>query len=209
MGLVLGYQRPTTGRILLDGRDMNNVDMRTFRESVAVVSQETLLFQGTLRDNILYGAKDVTDDRLRQAIRDANAEDFVSKLPDGLETMLGEKGARLSGGQKQRIAIARAIIRRPRVLILDEATSALDSESEHQVQSALDGLMHGRTTFIVAHRLSTIRNADQVVVLDEGRAIESGTLDELLRRGGSFAAMYDRQIGGLRNVPSPPESLAS
>jgi ATP-binding cassette subfamily B protein len=199
MGLVLGYQRPSRGAIVLDGKPMESLDLRTYREHVAVVSQETLLFQGTLRDNILYGAEDVSEERLWQAIKDANAYDFVTKLPDGLQTMLGEKGARLSGGQKQRIAIARAIIRNPRVLILDEATSALDSESEYLVQEALDRLMKQRTTFVVAHRLSTIRNADKIVVMENGLIRESGTLDELLNHDGPFAAMYNLQIGGLQS----------
>ncbi|BDI32227.1 ABC transporter ATP-binding protein [Capsulimonas corticalis] len=193
MGLVLGFQRPTAGRILLDGSDIEALDLRDFREYVAVVSQETLLFQGTLRENILYGTLDVTDERLRQAIRDANAEEFVSRLPAGLDTIIGEKGARLSGGQKQRIAIARAIIREPRVLILDEATSALDGESERVVQEALDRLMKGRTTLIVAHRLSTIRNADTIVVLENGHITESGSLPDLLDRNGTFADMWRLQ----------------
>ena len=201
MGLLLGYQRPSSGRILLDGQDMNELDLRTFRSQVAVVSQETLLCQGTLRDNILYGTEDVSHEKLMRAITDANAHEFVDSLPDGLETMLGEKGARLSGGQKQRIAIARALIRDPKVLILDEATSALDSESEHLVQQALDRLMQGRTTFIVAHRLSTIRNANKIVVLERGVITESGTLEELLKLDRTFASMYSLQIGGLRVTP--------
>ena len=196
MGLVLGYQRPSRGSIILDGHPMDSLDLRTYREHIAVVSQETLLFQGTLGDNIVYGAEDVSEERLWQAIKDANAYEFVSKLPDGLDTILGERGARLSGGQKQRIAIARAVIRNPRVLILDEATSALDSESEFLVQEALDRLMKQRTTFVVAHRLSTIRNADKIVVMENGQIRESGTLDDLLIRDGVFAKMYNLQIGG-------------
>jgi len=197
MGLVLGYQRPTRGSIVLDGQPMDGLDLRTYREHIAVVSQETLLFQGTLRDNIVYGAENVSEERLWQAIKDANAYEFVTKLPHGLDTILGERGARLSGGQKQRIAIARAVIRNPRVLILDEATSALDSESEYLVQEALDRLMRRRTTFVVAHRLSTIRNAGNIVVMENGLICESGTLDELLALGGPFAAMYNLQIGGI------------
>jgi len=198
MGLILGFNRPTAGRILLDGRDMSEIDMRSFRENVAVVSQDTILFQGTVRENILYGTKNVSEDRLLQALKDANAYDFLMNLPEGLETMLGERGARLSGGQKQRIAIARAIIREPRVLILDEATSALDVEAEFVVQEALDRLMAGRTTFIVAHRLSTIRNAGLIVLLDKGHIRELGTHKELLDLGNLFANMYNRQITGGR-----------
>jgi ATP-binding cassette subfamily B protein len=199
MGLILGFNRPTKGRILLDGRDMQEFDRRSFRESVAVVSQDTVLFQGTVRENILYGTKNITEVKLRQALKDANALDFLSKLPDGLNTMLGERGARLSGGQKQRIAIARAIIREPRVLILDEATSALDVEAEFVVQEALDRLMKGRTTFIVAHRLSTIRNAGLIVLLDNGRISEMGTHDELMQHDQAFANMYHLQISGGRS----------
>ena len=191
MGLILGFHRPTHGRILLDGRDMSEIDMRSFREHVAVVSQETILFQGTVRENILYGTKNVGDVELRQALKDANALGFIEKLPEGLDTMLGERGARLSGGQKQRIAIARAIIRQPRVLILDEATSSLDSESE--------AMMKGRTTFIVAHRLSTIRNAGLIVLLDAGSICEMGTHSELLEQNQAFAGMYRLQISGGRS----------
>jgi ATP-binding cassette subfamily B protein len=198
MGLILGFNRPTTGRILLDGRDMNDFDLRSFRESVAVVSQDKIILQGTVRDNILYGTKNVGEERLRQALTDANALDFIEKLPDGLDSMLGERGARLSGGQKQRIAIARAIIREPRVLILDEATSALDVEAEFVVQEALDRLMKGRTTFIVAHRLSTIRNAGLIVLLDNGHISEMGSHSELLANDNAFASMYNLQISGGR-----------
>jgi ATP-binding cassette subfamily B protein len=199
MGLILGFNRPTEGRILLDGRDSSEIDMRSFREHVAVVSQDTILFQGTVRDNILYGTKNVGETELRRALRDANALDFIEKLPEGLDTMLGERGARISGGQKQRIAIARAIIREPRVLILDEATSALDVEAEYIVQEALDRLMAGRTTFIVAHRLSTIRNAGIIVLLDNGRICEIGTHQELLDQDKTFASMYHLQISGGRS----------
>ena len=195
MSLILGFDRPTTGAIRLDGRNMDEIDLRSYRRFVGVVAQESLLFPGTLRENIVYGTRNVKDERVLQAIRDANAADFVSKLPDGLNTMLGERGARLSGGQKQRIAIARALIRNPRVLILDEATSALDVASEKVVQTALDRLMAGRTTFIVAHRLSTVRNAGRVIVLEEGRIVESGTPDELRERGGRFAEMWALQQG--------------
>ena len=189
MSLILGFDRPTSGCIRLDGRDMNEIDLRSFRRHVGVVAQDSMLFHGTLRENIVYGSRNVKEERILQAVRDANAAEFVNELPEGLNTMVGERGARLSGGQKQRIAIARALIRNPRVLILDEATSALDVASEAVVQSALDRLMQGRTTFIVAHRLSTVRNAGRVIVLDEGRIVESGTPDELRANGGRFAEM--------------------
>ncbi|MEI8342025.1 MAG: ABC transporter ATP-binding protein [Verrucomicrobiota bacterium] len=195
MSLILGFDRPTSGVIRLDGRDMNEIDLRSFRRFVGVVAQDSVLFHGTLRENIVYGSRNVKDEVILQAIRDANAAEFVDRLPDGLDTVVGERGARLSGGQKQRIAIARALIRNPRILILDEATSALDVSSEKVVQGALDRLMEGRTTFIVAHRLSTIRNANRVIVLEDGCIVEAGAPDELRARGGRFAEMWAMQRG--------------
>ncbi|MDD5349305.1 MAG: ABC transporter ATP-binding protein [Chthoniobacteraceae bacterium] len=196
MNLILGFERPSEGRILLDGHDMNAIDLRSYRRFVGVVTQETLLFHGTLRENILYGGHNIPDSQVLDALRNANAAEFIEKLPDGLNTIIGDRGARLSGGQKQRIAIARALIRNPRVLILDEATSALDTASEAVVQTALDRLMKGRTTFIVAHRLSTVRNADRILVLDEGQIAEIGQPRELLERGGLYARLCAmQQIG--------------
>jgi ATP-binding cassette subfamily B protein len=189
MSLILGFHRPTAGRILLDGRDMNSLDLRDYRQHLAVVSQETLLFPGTVRDNVLYGAPGVTGDRLRQALVDAHAWEFVSKMPLGVDTVVGERGSTLSGGQRQRLAIARALVRDPRVLILDEATSALDAGSESLVQEALDRLMRGRTTFIVAHRLSTTRKANLMVALEAGRIVEIGPPEKVLaRRSREIAA---------------------
>lgn len=191
MGLLLGFHRPSAGRILLDGEDMNSIDLRGYRRRLAVVSQETILFEGTVRENILYGVPRVDETRLRAALENANAAEFIARLPRGLDTPLGEHGARLSGGQRQRIAIARALIREPRVLILDEATSALDAAGEAVVQDALDRLMAGRTTFIVAHRLSTLRRAGRIAVLEAGRLVEIGPPDELLRQpGGAFARLH-------------------
>jgi ATP-binding cassette subfamily B protein len=180
MSLVIGFHRPTSGRILLDGRDMNEIDLRSYRARLAVVSQQTILFEGTLRENIVYGLRDIDESRLRAAVEAANAAEFIAALPLGLDTEIGERGARLSGGQRQRIAIARALLRDPRVLILDEATSALDTASETVVQEALDRLMVGRTTFIVAHRLHTLRKATRIVELAQGRLFERGTPDEAL-----------------------------
>jgi ATP-binding cassette subfamily B protein len=196
LNLIIGFIRPTTGAIHLDGRDMAALDLRTYRRFVSVVPQESILFDGTIRENVTYGMTSVAEQVLMQALRDANAWEFIAPLPQGIDTPVGEKGARLSGGQKQRLAIARALIRDPRVLILDEATSALDSESEALIQEALERLMHGRTTFVVAHRLSTIRNADRIVAMRDGRIEEVGPHDELLKTGGLYAQLHARQSGG-------------
>ncbi|MDQ0596880.1 ATP-binding cassette subfamily B protein [Streptomyces canus] len=194
LNLVIGFIRPTSGRLLLDGTDMNSLDLRTYRRFVSVVPQESILFDGTIRENVAYGMEDEADEQaVRAALRDANALEFVEQLPQGLDTLVGERGARLSGGQRQRLAIARALIRNPRVLVLDEATSALDTRSEALVQQALARLLRGRTTFVVAHRLSTVRGADRIVVMGDGRIQEIGTHDELLRRGGAYRALHSGQ----------------
>ncbi|NUS26228.1 MAG: ABC transporter ATP-binding protein [Streptomyces sp.] len=195
LNLVIGFIRPSSGRLLLDGTDMNDLDLRTYRRFVSVVPQESILFDGTIRENVAYGMEDEADEEtVRAALRDANALEFVDRLPKGLDTVVGERGARLSGGQRQRLAIARALIRDPRVLVLDEATSALDTRSEALVQEALARLLHGRTTFVVAHRLSTVRGADRIVVMGEGRIQEIGTHEELLRRGGAYTALHSGQV---------------
>jgi ATP-binding cassette, subfamily B, bacterial len=197
VSLVIGFLRPSQGRLYLDGQDMNELDLRTYRQFVSVVAQETILFEGTVRENILYGADTdtVSDEAIHRAIRDANAEEFIARLPHGLETRIGENGAKLSGGQRQRLAIARALIRDPRVLILDEATASLDTASEALIQEALERLMKGRTTFVVAHRLSTIRNADRIVVMDKGRIVEVGSHGQLLNRAGLYAQLHALQAG--------------
>jgi ATP-binding cassette subfamily B protein len=187
VNLAIGFIRPTRGVLLLDGRDMETLDLRTYRQFVSVVPQETVLFEGSVAENVGYGIADADAAHIEKALRDANAWEFVIQLPEGVHTLLGPRGATLSGGQRQRLAIARALIRNPRVLILDEATSALDTASELLVQEALERLMAGRTTFIVAHRLSTIRNADRIAVMDRGRIVELGTHEELLSAGGLYA----------------------
>jgi ATP-binding cassette subfamily B protein len=189
LNLLLGFIRPTGGRILLDGVDMDQIDLRSYRTYVSVVPQESLLFDGTVWENVTYGLDSVKPETVERALTDAYALDFVRALPLGWDTPIGERGARLSGGQRQRLAIARALVRDPKVLLLDEATSALDSQSEAQVQAALARLMRGRTTFVVAHRLSTIRTADRLVVLDGGHVQELGSHEELVRANGLYARL--------------------
>ena len=194
LSLIIGFLRPTEGRILLDKQDMADLDLRTYRQFLSVVSQETILFQGTVRENVVYGAEGVSEAELQQAIADANATEFIENLPTGLDTRIGEEGMKLSGGQRQRLAIARALIRNPKVLILDEATSALDTATEIQIQDALDGLMAGRTTFVVAHRLSTIRKADRIVVMEHGRMVEIGNHQTLVESGGLYSHLHELQV---------------
>lgn len=183
------------GSVLIDGQDVRDVTVRSLRQAIGIVQQDVYLFDGTIAENIAYGRPDATAGEIREAARKANIEEFVESLPDGFETMVGERGARLSGGQKQRIAIARVFLKDPQVLILDEATSALDNESERAVQRSLARLSHGRTTIVIAHRLSTIKGADEIVTIDHGRVAEKGTHDELLARGGTYARYYRMQFG--------------
>lgn len=195
MNLVIGFRRPTSGRILLDGVDMAELNMRSYRRHIAVVPQQTVLFSGTIRENITYGLRDVGEEAVRRVVEMANVAEFVAKLPEGLETRIGPHGGKLSGGQRQRIAIARALLRDPRVIILDEATSALDVVSERLVQEAIGRLIKGRTTLIVAHRLSTIRNADRIVVMGDGRMVEMGTPAELMElEMGAFRRLRELQV---------------
>lgn len=183
----------TSGSVTIDGLDVRDVTMESLREQVGIVPQETVLFNGTVYDNILYGRLDATKEEIEAAAKAANAHDFIMELPEGYNTKLGDRGMNISGGQRQRLAIARAILKNPQILILDEATSALDTESERVVQEALDRLMVGRTSFVIAHRLSTIKNADKILVLEKGRLVEEGTHDELLAAGGLYAHLYEIQ----------------
>ncbi|WP_331751358.1 ABC transporter ATP-binding protein/permease (plasmid) [Streptomyces sp. NBC_00715] len=192
--LLMGLIRPTRGRVLLDGVDMETLDLRSFRQFLGVVPQESALFEGTVRENVTFNEPDVSDKELRRALRDADALDFVERLPDGFDTSLGDRGTRLSGGQKQRLCLARALIRDPKVLILDEATSALDARSEAKVHQSLVRLSKSRTVLVVAHRLSTIRQAGQIVVLEEGRVVEVGTHDALLKHQGVYMSLQAAQL---------------
>jgi ATP-binding cassette subfamily B protein len=189
LNMVIGFHMATEGEVLLDGHDMSKIDLRTYRRHLAVVPQTSILFSGTIRENITYGCENVTDEQLAEVVKAANLTDLVENLPNGLDTMVGEHGGKLSGGQRQRIAIARALIRNPKIIVLDEATSALDSISEKMIQEALNNLVKGRTTFIVAHRLSTIRDADKIAVIAGGKCVEYGTFDELMALKGEFYKM--------------------
>jgi subfamily B ATP-binding cassette protein MsbA len=192
--LLPRFYDPTAGAIEIDGTDIRAVTLASLREQIGLVTQETVLFDDTVRNNIAYGRPDVPLVRVSEAARAAHALGFVEKLPQGFDTMLGERGSRLSLGQRQRLAIARALLKDPPILILDEATSALDAESEALVQQALETLMHGRTSIVIAHRLSTVRRADRILVLDEGRVVEQGSHRELLTRGGVYARLYELQF---------------
>jgi subfamily B ATP-binding cassette protein MsbA len=192
--LVARFYDPTAGRITIDGIDLREFSARSLRTGFGIVTQETILFHDTVRANIAYGLKDISHEAIERAARAANAHEFVTKLPQGYETVLGERATRLSGGQRQRIAIARAILRDPPILVFDEATSALDSESERLVQEAIERLLSGRTVFVIAHRLSTIRNADQILVLEGGRVVQRGRHEDLLDRPGLYRNLYELQF---------------
>ncbi len=189
LNMVIGFHMAGEGQVLLDGHDMRRIDLRSYRKHLAVVPQTSILFSGTIRENITYGCGYVTDAKLAEVVRAANLTDLVESLPGGLDTAVGEHGGKLSGGQRQRIAIARALIRDPKIIVLDEATSALDSISEKMIQEAINNLVKGRTTFIVAHRLSTIRDADRIAVIADGRCVEFGTFEELMALRGAFYRM--------------------
>ncbi|RKM62344.1 ABC transporter ATP-binding protein [Butyrivibrio sp. CB08] len=189
MNLLVGFGMPTSGRLLIDGKDIQDINLQSYRKQLAVVPQNTILFSGTVRDNILYGTTGVTQERLDQVIEEAGLRSVIDKLPNGLDTIVGEHGDKLSGGQKQRLSIARALIRDPKVILLDEATSALDAISEKEVSYALDNISSKCTTFIVAHRLATIEKADKIIVIDKGTIAEVGSFAELMEKKGIFYRM--------------------
>jgi subfamily B ATP-binding cassette protein MsbA len=192
--LLARFYDVTEGAVLVDGVDVRLQDLEELRGRMAAVPQEVQLFSGTIAENLRVAKPDATDEELVEAARVANALEFIHRLPDGFATVVGERGVKLSGGQRQRVAIARAVLADPRILILDEATSSLDAESEALVQDALDHLMTGRTTLVIAHRLSTVRAADRLIVVDRGRIVEEGTHDELLAVGGLYAQLSERQL---------------
>jgi subfamily B ATP-binding cassette protein MsbA len=192
--LLLRFFDPQSGKIQLDGHDLKSLDLESYLSQVALVPQETLLFGGTIRENILYGKLDATDTEIIEASKSANAHDFIVEFSNGYDTLVGEKGTKLSGGERQRIAIARALLKNPKVLVLDEATSALDNQSEMLIQDALAKLMVGRTTFIIAHRLSTVHNADKIIVLDKGKIVESGTHKELMANESLYHHLYTLRL---------------
>lgn len=209
VNLIPRFYDPTQGRIRIDSFDLREVQLQSLRQQIGIVPQDTLLFGGSVRENILYGRLEATEDELVAAAKAANAHEFIQQLPSGYDTLVGERGVKLSGGQRQRVAIARALLKNPRILLLDEATSALDSESEGLVQEALERLMQNRTSIVIAHRLSTVQNADRIVVLDQGRLTELGTHEELMARNGLYARLYRMQFKRENGWSSSPEPEAS
>ena len=192
--LICRFYDPIQGNVTVDGHNLRDIQLASLRRQIAVVLQDSFLFNNTVAQNLLYGKPDATEDELIEAARTANAYDFITKLSEGFDTELGERGVKLSGGQKQRLALARAILADPKILILDEATSSVDAEAEYLIQQALERVLKGRTALVIAHRLSTIRNADKILVLDAGRIVEAGNHTELMERGGLYSRLYQRQM---------------
>ena len=208
LGLLAAFHRPTGGRITIDGVDIATLDLRSYRAQIGLVLQDTFLFDGTILENIRFSRPDSTLEDVMRVAHVAHCDEFIARMPDGYDTVVGERGVKLSGGQRQRVAIARALLADPSILLLDEATSSLDSESEAFIQEGLDALRKGRTTFVIAHRLSTILSADQIIVLDEGRVVERGTHSELLAAEGRYARFYEQQQRAARNrFVNPGEEL--
>ncbi len=209
INLIPRFYDPTAGRVTIDGHDVRDLTLESLRDQIGIVLQDTTLFSGTIRDNIAYGRPDASDAEVEAAARAAQAHEFIAAFPDGYATIVGERGVGLSGGQKQRIAIARALLRDPRILILDDSTSAVDAETEYQIQTALNHLMHGRTAFVIAQRISTVRNADLILLLDGGRIAAQGTHDELLRTSALYGEIIDSQFGGNQISVFEDAALAS
>jgi len=208
INLIPRFYDPTAGRILLDGHDLRLVSLASLRSQIGIVLQETTLFTGTIRENIAFGRPGASEVEIVEAARAAAAHDFIMQMAQGYDTLVGERGVTLSGGQKQRIAIARALLKDPRILILDEATSSVDTDTEQQIQAALERLMMGRTSFVIAQRLSTVRRADLILVLDRGRIVARGTHAELLRSSGFYADIYYRQLMPSDTLGRPADGAA-
>jgi ATP-binding cassette subfamily B protein len=204
MTLLQRLWDPTSGRITIDGQDLRDITLDSLRSNIGVVFQESLLFNRSIRDNLLVGRPDATEQEMEQACRMADAHEFIVRQANGYDTMIGERGTTLSGGQRQRLAIARALLKNPPILILDEATSALDAATEARVGKALKTLMQGRTTFVIAHRLSTVRDADEILVFESGRIVEQGNFNALLARHGHFADLVETQL-----APAAPHLVAA
>jgi len=202
LNLIPRFYDPTSGRILIGNEDLRELSLASLRDAIALVSQEVVLFDDSIRNNIRCGRLDACDEAVRRAAEAAAALSFIDEMPEGFDTMVGEHGMRLSGGQRQRIAIARALLKDAPILLLDEATSALDTESERQIQAALGRLMKNRTTLVIAHRLSTVRNADMIHVFAKGRIAESGNHDQLYEKGGLYARLYDMQFASTGDAHS-------
>jgi ABC-type multidrug transport system fused ATPase/permease subunit len=200
IGLIAAFYVPTSGRVLVDGYDLAHVRLDSYRTQLGVVLQDTFLFDGTIRENVAFARPDATENEILQACRIARVDEFAEGFENKYDTVVGERGVKLSGGQKQRVSIARAILADPRILILDEATSSLDSESEALIQEGLRYLMHGRTTFVIAHRLSTVRRADQILVIEAGRIVERGNHESLYAAGGRYYELYTKQHGVETNL---------
>lgn len=200
--LLLRFYQPQDGSIKIDGIDLRDIKLSSLRQTVGLVQQDVFLFAGTIRDNILYGRPDATEKEIVEAAKKAEIHDFISSLPNGYDTYVGERGIKLSGGQKQRIAIARLFLKNPPILILDEATSALDNVTEYRIQDSLKKLSEGRTVFLIAHRLSTVKDADSIVVLEEGKIVEQGTHADLLKTSGVYAELY-----GSQHVADPEKAF--
>jgi ATP-binding cassette subfamily B protein len=196
INLIPRFYDTSDGHVLVDGIDVRDLDENSLLENISIVPQETILFTGTIRDNICYGRPDATDEEVIAAAKAAQAHEFIQSFPEGYNTRVEERGSNLSGGQKQRIAIARALVTRPNILILDDSTSAVDVETETKIQSALNEIMRGKTSFIVAQRISTVLNADKIIVLDGGRIAAEGTHKELLETSPIYREIYDSQLGG-------------
>jgi ATP-binding cassette subfamily B protein len=209
--LVPRFYDPGAGRITLDGIDLRDIEQTSLRRHIGMVTQETFMFHATIKENLKYAKTDATDDEIVAACRAANIHDFISELPEGYDTVVGERGYRLSGGEKQRLSIARALLKNPSILILDEATSSLDATSEYLIHEALEKLLKNRTSLIIAHRLSTILSSDRIVVVENGRMKEIGTHQELLRNGGLYASLFNKQFSKAlesRLEPAPEVALA-